>query len=106
MPNYDADRYRKQAEEARQQAEKAISPLDKEAWLQLAEEWLKLALSAEGRQTGVRPPQLPSFIFPSPHASRLPMVGIASLKIQQIRIGPAERRPGRQVARRSHRRPV
>jgi hypothetical protein len=52
MPNYDADRYRKQAEEARQQAVKAISPLDKEAWLRLAEEWLKLALSAEGRHRG------------------------------------------------------
>ena len=52
MPNYDADRYRKQAEEARQQAKKAISPLDKEAWLRIAEEWLKLALSVEGRHRG------------------------------------------------------
>jgi hypothetical protein len=50
MPDDDADRFRKQAEEAREQAAKAISPLDKEAWLRVAEEWLKLALSVEGRR--------------------------------------------------------
>jgi hypothetical protein len=60
----EADRFRKQAEEAREQPAKAISLLDKEAWLRIAEEWLKLALSVESRRApGVRPPQLaaPSF---------------------------------------------
>jgi hypothetical protein len=41
----DADRFRKEAEEARQQAEKSVNPLGKEAWLRLATEWLKLAQS-------------------------------------------------------------
>jgi hypothetical protein len=50
MPDDDADRFRKQAEEAREQASKAVSPLDKEAWLRVVEEWLKLALSVEGRR--------------------------------------------------------
>jgi hypothetical protein len=49
MSEYEAARFRKQAEEAREQAAKAISPLDKEAWLRIAEEWLKLAVSVEGR---------------------------------------------------------
>ena len=49
MPDADADRFRKQAEQARQHAIKANSPLDKEAWLKLAEEWLKLAQSIEDR---------------------------------------------------------
>jgi hypothetical protein len=31
MPNDDADRFRKQAQECREQAAKAVSPLDKEA---------------------------------------------------------------------------
>jgi hypothetical protein len=56
MPDDDADRFRKQAEEAREQAAKAISPLDKEAWLRVAEEWLKLALSVEGRRPKLGPP--------------------------------------------------
>jgi hypothetical protein len=46
----DADRFRRQAEEARQHAAKAISPLDKEAWLKIAEDWLKLASSFDGRK--------------------------------------------------------
>lgn len=46
----DADRFRKQAEEARQQAEKSISPVDKEAWLRVAVEWLKLAQSVDDRR--------------------------------------------------------
>jgi hypothetical protein len=49
MTHDDAERFRKQAEEAREQAARAYSPLDKEAWLRVAEEWLKLALSAEER---------------------------------------------------------
>jgi hypothetical protein len=49
MPDADADRFRKQAEQARQHAIKANSPLDKEAWLKLSEEWLKLAQSIEDR---------------------------------------------------------
>ena len=49
MTNDDADRFRKQADEARQQAEKAINPLDKEAWLRVAGEWIKLAQAAEDR---------------------------------------------------------
>jgi hypothetical protein len=49
MAHDDAERFRKQAEEAREQAARAYSPLDKEAWLRVAEEWLKLALSAEER---------------------------------------------------------
>jgi hypothetical protein len=36
----EADRFRKQAEEATEQAAKALSPLDKAAWLRIAEEWL------------------------------------------------------------------
>jgi hypothetical protein len=47
MPEDDAARFRKQAEECRQQAERAISPLDKEEWLRVAGEWIKLAQSAE-----------------------------------------------------------
>jgi hypothetical protein len=50
MPNDDAARFRKQAEECREQAAKALSPLDKEAWLRVAEDWLKLARSIEGRR--------------------------------------------------------
>jgi hypothetical protein len=46
----EADRFRKQANEAREQAAKSISPLDKEAWLRVAEERLKLAVSIEGRR--------------------------------------------------------
>jgi hypothetical protein len=45
----EADRFRKQADEAREQAAKSVSPLDKGAWLRVAEEWLKLAVSIEGR---------------------------------------------------------
>jgi hypothetical protein len=48
MPQDEADRFRKQAEECREQA--VVSPLDKEAWLRVAEEWLKLALSVEERR--------------------------------------------------------
>lgn len=58
MPN-EADRFRKQAEEARLQAEKAISPLDKEAWLKVAGEWIKLAQSVEERQREKRLIPLP-----------------------------------------------
>jgi hypothetical protein len=47
MAHDDAERFRKQAEQAREHAARAYSPLDKEAWLRVAEEWLKLALSAE-----------------------------------------------------------
>jgi hypothetical protein len=36
MSEDDADRFRKQAEEARRQAENSISQLDKEAWLKIA----------------------------------------------------------------------
>jgi hypothetical protein len=50
MPNDEADRFRKQADECREQAAKAISPLDKEAWLRVAGEWLKLAMSVEERR--------------------------------------------------------
>jgi hypothetical protein len=50
MPNDDAARFRKQAEEARDHTTRAFSLLDKEAWLRVAEEWLKLAVSAEKRQ--------------------------------------------------------
>jgi hypothetical protein len=52
MPQDEADRFRKQAEECREQAAKAMSPPDKEAWLRGAEEWLKLALSVEERRQG------------------------------------------------------
>jgi hypothetical protein len=51
MPQPDeADRFRRQAEEARQQAEKAISPIDKDAWLKVAGEWLELAVSVVARR--------------------------------------------------------
>jgi hypothetical protein len=49
MTKDDADRYRKQAEEARQHAENAINPLDKAEWLRLAGEWSKLAQQADDR---------------------------------------------------------
>lgn len=49
MADDDAERFRKQAEQAREHAARAYSPLDKEAWLRVAEEWLKLALSAGER---------------------------------------------------------
>jgi hypothetical protein len=49
MSGNDADRCRKQAEEARQQAEKVISPLDKEAWLRVADAFIKLAKSIDAR---------------------------------------------------------
>jgi hypothetical protein len=45
----DAERFRKQAEEAREYASRAFSPLDSEAWLRVAAEWLKLAANAEKR---------------------------------------------------------
>jgi hypothetical protein len=50
MPDDDAVRFRKQAEECREQGAKAASPLDKEQWLRIAEEWLKLASSVDGRR--------------------------------------------------------
>jgi hypothetical protein len=50
MPEDDARRFRKQAEECRQQAAKAISPLDKETSLRVAEEWTRLAQSTEERR--------------------------------------------------------
>ena len=46
----DADKFRKQANEAREEAAKSVSGLDKEAWLRIAEEWLKLAVTIEGRR--------------------------------------------------------
>jgi hypothetical protein len=49
MPDDDAARFRKQAEECREQAAKAVSPLDKEAWLRTAEEWIRLDMSVEKR---------------------------------------------------------
>jgi hypothetical protein len=49
MAHNDAERFRKQAEEAREHVARALSPLDKEAWLRVAEEWLKLAVNAEQR---------------------------------------------------------
>ena len=49
MPQDDADRFRKQAEECREQAAKAVSPLDKEA-CRVAEERIKLAMSVEKRR--------------------------------------------------------
>jgi hypothetical protein len=48
----DADRFRKQAEDARQQAAMAISALDKEAWLRIAEGWLRVAQEADRRAAG------------------------------------------------------
>jgi len=39
MAHDDAERFRKQAEQAREHAARAYSPLDKEAWLRVAEEW-------------------------------------------------------------------
>jgi hypothetical protein len=48
MPNDEAAKFRRQADESRAQASKAVNPLDKEAWLRIAEEWLKLAISVEG----------------------------------------------------------
>jgi hypothetical protein len=47
MPDADAERFRKQAEQVRQHAIDA--PLEKEAWLKLAEEWMKLAQSIGDR---------------------------------------------------------
>jgi len=49
MPNNDADRFRKQAQECVEQAERSISPLDKETWLRVAAEWMKLAQSVDDR---------------------------------------------------------
>jgi hypothetical protein len=49
MPQEDASRFRKQADECREQAGKAVSLLDKETWLGVAEEWLKLAMNVESR---------------------------------------------------------
>jgi hypothetical protein len=47
----DANRFRKQADDAREQAAKAVSPLDQAAWLRVADDWLKLAVSVEGRRS-------------------------------------------------------
>jgi len=49
MSDTEADRFRKQAEDARQMAAKAISPLDAATWLRIAEEWLRLAQAADKR---------------------------------------------------------
>jgi hypothetical protein len=46
----DADRYRKQAEDARQMAAKSVSPLDKATWLRIAEDWLRLAQDVDTRE--------------------------------------------------------
>jgi len=53
MPEDDARRFRKQAEECRQQAAKAISPLDKETLLRVAEESIRLAQPARKDAVGV-----------------------------------------------------
>ena len=50
MPEDDARRFRKQAEECRQQAAKATSPLDEETLLRVAEDWIRLAQSTEERR--------------------------------------------------------
>jgi len=50
MPDTDADRFRKMADECREQAETAHSPLDKERWLRLAGNWITMAQEAERRQ--------------------------------------------------------
>ena len=52
MPDTDADRFRKMADECREQAERAHSPLDKERWLKLAGNWITMAQEAEKRQGG------------------------------------------------------
>jgi len=57
MPETDADRFRKEADECRELAEKSTSQLDKEAWLRLAGDWIKLAASAEDRCTKLRAAQ-------------------------------------------------
>lgn len=49
MPETDADRFRKEAEECRELAAQTMSALDKETWLRLSEEWLKLAQAANNR---------------------------------------------------------
>ena len=49
MPETDADRFRKEANECREFAASAVNPLDKETWLPLAVEWQKLADEAEKR---------------------------------------------------------
>jgi hypothetical protein len=54
MPDDDATRFRRQAEECRQQAENAINPLDKESWLRVAAEWIKLAQAVDERGREVR----------------------------------------------------
>jgi hypothetical protein len=50
MPDNDADRYRKMADECREQAERAHSPLDKERWLRLAGNWIAMAQEADERE--------------------------------------------------------
>lgn len=50
MPDSDADRFRKRADECREQAERAHSPLDKERWLRLAGNWITMAQEAEKRE--------------------------------------------------------
>jgi hypothetical protein len=49
MPETDADRFRKEANECREFAASAVNPLDKETWLRLAVDWQKLADQAEKR---------------------------------------------------------
>ena len=50
MPEFDADRFRQEAEECRKLAASAVSQLDKEAWLRLAADWIELAETAEQRR--------------------------------------------------------
>jgi hypothetical protein len=49
MPDSDADRFRKMADECREQAERAHSALDKERWLRLAGNWITMAQEADKR---------------------------------------------------------
>ena len=50
MPENDADRFLREAEECLREAERANNPLDQEAWLKLAEEWMKLSRAAKKRR--------------------------------------------------------
>jgi hypothetical protein len=47
MPETNADRYRRKAEECRHSAEKATNDFDRKAWQSLAREWAQLATPAD-----------------------------------------------------------
>lgn len=59
MPNDEAAKFRRQADESREQTSKAVNPLDKEAWLRIARGMAEAGDIGRGTAAGVKAARRP-----------------------------------------------